>query len=165
MERPTYRTVAPTVCFCNNDKTASCEGGSLVGARFPLDSPADLPAADGRRIIAGMKTTIYHNPRCTKSRQTLALLREHDVKPEIVEYLKTPPDKATIEKLLRQLGLKPADIIRKKEYRALGLAETDDEDELIARIASHPEILERPIVVRGNKARLGRPPENVLEIL
>lgn len=112
-----------------------------------------------------MKTTIYHNPRCTKSRQTLALLREHDVKPEIVEYLKTPPDKATIEKLLRQLGLKPADIIRKKEYRALGLAETDDEDELIARIASHPEILERPIVVRGNKARLGRPPENVLEIL
>ncbi|MEQ8789168.1 MAG: arsenate reductase (glutaredoxin) [Pirellulaceae bacterium] len=112
-----------------------------------------------------MKTTIYHNPRCTKSRQTLALLREHGVEPDIVEYLTTPPDAATIKRLLRRLGLKPADVIRKKEYRALGLKETDDEDELIARIAAHPEILERPIVVRGNTARLGRPPENVLEIL
>lgn len=112
-----------------------------------------------------MKTTIYHNPRCTKSRQTLALLREHGVEPDVVEYLKTPPDAATLKKLLKKLGLAPRDVIRKKEYRALGLPETDDADELIERIAAHPEILERPIVVRGNQARLGRPPENVLEIL
>jgi arsenate reductase len=116
-------------------------------------------------MILGMKTTIYHNPRCTKSRQTLALLREHDVEPEVIEYLKTPPDAATLKKLLKKLGLPPIDVIRKKEYKALGLPDTADADVLIDRIAAHPEILERPIVVRGAQARLGRPPENVLDIL
>jgi arsenate reductase len=111
------------------------------------------------------KVTIYHNPRCTKSRQALALLRDHDVEPEIVEYLKTPPDAKTLAGLLKKLGMKPRELIRKKEYRQLGLPDTEDPDELIGRLAAHPEIMERPIVVCGRKARLGRPPENVLEIL
>lgn len=112
-----------------------------------------------------MKVTIYHNPRCTKSRQTLALLHEQGVEPEIVEYLKDPPDVPTLKKIIKQLGIEPGELIRKKEHKQLGLPATDDADELIARMAEHPEIIERPIVVAGRHARLGRPPENVLEIL
>lgn len=111
------------------------------------------------------KVTIYHNPRCTKSRQTLALLRERGVEPEIVEYLKTPPDEATLIRLIKQLGIEPRALIRKKEYAALNLPDTDDPQQLVARMAEHPEIIERPIVACGGKARLGRPPENVLEII
>lgn len=111
------------------------------------------------------RVTIYHNPRCSKSRQTLDLLRGEGVEPEVVEYLKTPPDAAALRTLLKKLGLSPAEVIRKKEHQALGLPPTDDPDELIARMAAHPEIIERPIVVVGGQARLGRPPENVLEIL
>jgi arsenate reductase len=110
------------------------------------------------------KTTIYHNPRCATSRKTLSLLKENGVEPEVVEYLKTPPDAATLKRLLKQLGIQPAELIRAKEHRALGLPETDDPGELIARMAAHPEIIQRPIVVHGGKARLGRPPEKVLEL-
>ncbi len=111
------------------------------------------------------KVTIYHNPRCTKSRQTLKLLKEQGVEPEVVEYLKTPPDAATLQQLLKKLGLTPAELIRRKEHKALELAETDDPEKLIARMAENPQIIERPIVVCGRKACLGRPPENVLDIL
>ncbi len=111
------------------------------------------------------KITIYHNPRCSKSRETLALLREQNLEPEIVEYLKTPPDEATLRDLLKKLTMKPGDLIRKKEYQALQLPPTEDPEELIARMVAHPEIIERPIVVVGRQARLGRPPETVLEIL
>jgi arsenate reductase len=109
--------------------------------------------------------TIYHNPRCSKSRQTLALLRERGIEPQVVDYLETPPDEKTLRNLLKKLGMAPADLIRKKEHAALGLPPTDDPDELIARMAAHPQIIERPIVVAGKTARLGRPPEQVLEIL
>lgn len=111
------------------------------------------------------KVTIYHNPRCTKSRQTLKLLREQGIEPEVVEYLKDPPDAPTLKRLLKKLGMTPNQLIRKKEYRALGLPATDNPDELVARMVDHPQIVERPIVVKGAKACLGRPPENVLEIL
>lgn len=111
------------------------------------------------------KVTIYHNPRCTKSRQTLALLEEQGVTPKVVEYLKTPPDEATIRGFLKKLGMSAHELIRRKEHRALGLDDTEDEDELVARMHAHPEIIERPIVVRGRNARVGRPPEAVLEIL
>ena len=111
------------------------------------------------------KVIIYHNPRCTKSRQTLQLLQEHNVVPDVIEYLRTPPDAKTIASVLKKLGMKPDQLIRKKEYRALGLDETDDPQELIARMAENPQIIERPIVVCGAKARIGRPPESVLEIL
>lgn len=109
--------------------------------------------------------TIYHNPRCSKSRQTLALLQERGGDVQIIEYLKTPPNAKTIRQLIRKLGVAPGDLIRDKEHRALGLDPTDDPAELIQRMVDHPEILQRPIVVRGDAARIGRPPESVLEIL
>jgi arsenate reductase len=118
-----------------------------------------------RYNVAMKQVTIYHNPRCTKSRETLALLREQGIEPEIVEYLHDPPDAATLRDLLKKLGLQPAALIRKKEHQALNLPPTDDPDELIDRMAAHPEIIERPIVVAGRQARLGRPPEQVLDIL
>lgn len=92
-------------------------------------------------------------------------MRDNGIEPEIVEYLKDPLDTTTIAAICKKLGKKPAEIIRKKEHSALGLAVTDDEAELIQRIADHPEVLQRPIVVNGSQARLGRPPEDVLEIL
>lgn len=109
--------------------------------------------------------TIYHNPRCSKSRQTLALVREQGVEPTVIEYLETPPDAKTLAAVIETLGMEPMELIRKKEYRALELPETSDPAELIARMVAHPEIIERPIVVAGDKACLGRPPESVLEIL
>jgi len=115
-----------------------------------------------------MTVKIYHNPRCSKSRQALQLLREHDVDPEIVEYLKTPPDAAELDQLLDRLGLEPRDLMRRKEpeYRELGLDDPGlSRAQLVAAMADHPKLIERPIVVKGKRARLGRPPEQVLELL
>jgi arsenate reductase len=115
-----------------------------------------------------MKVKIYHNPRCSKSRQTLQLLREHDVEPDIVEYLKTPPSAAELDELLDRLGLEPRDLMRRKEpeYKELGLADPQlTRAQLIRALVEHPKLIERPIVVKGRQARLGRPPERVLEIL
>jgi len=114
-----------------------------------------------------MAVTIYHNPRCGKSRQTLALLRERGIEPAIVEYLKAPPDAATLAELLRKLGIPAASLLRKGEepYKALNLAAETDEARLVAAMAAHPILIERPIVVTGDKAALGRPPEAVLAIL
>ena len=109
--------------------------------------------------------TIYHNPRCSKSRQTLELLQERDLEIKVIEYLKTPPDAKTIHQLSKKLGIAPGDLIRAKEHRDLGLDATADADELIQRMVEHPEIIQRPIVVHGDAARIGRPPKNVLEIL
>ncbi len=111
------------------------------------------------------KVVIYHNPRCSKSRQTLALIRERGIEPEVIEYLNDPPDEAAIARLLKQLGLSAQQLVRPKDARALGLEATEDEQEWIRRMARHPKIIERPIVVVGRRARLGRPPEQVLEIL
>ncbi|MDP6443582.1 MAG: arsenate reductase (glutaredoxin) [Pirellulaceae bacterium] len=111
------------------------------------------------------QVTIYHNPRCSKSRQTLALLEEQGADISIVEYLQDPLDAAEIGELLKQLGVGAAELIRQKEHAALGLPATADEAELIERMAANPQIIERPIVVHRGRARLGRPPEKVLEIL
>ena len=108
--------------------------------------------------------TIYHNPRCSKSRQTLALLEEQGIAPTVVEYLNTPPDAATLRGLLKKLGLGPRDVLRKKEAAEAGIADLDG-DALIEAMVANPITIERPIVVKGNQARLGRPPEQVLEIL
>ncbi|HED15642.1 MAG TPA: arsenate reductase (glutaredoxin) [Gammaproteobacteria bacterium] len=115
-----------------------------------------------------MSTTIYHNPRCSKSRQTLELLKEQGIEPTIIEYLKTPPDYATLDKLLQQLGLEPHQLMRtgEAEYKELKLAaETLSRQELIKIMVDHPKLIERPIVVSGKRAALGRPPTKVLEIL
>lgn len=112
--------------------------------------------------------TIYHNPRCSKSRQTLALLEEHGVTPDVVLYLETPPSKKQLGGLLKKLGLSARELLRKGEddYKALGLANTGiTESALLQAMVSHPKLIERPIVVRGDRAVLGRPPENVLELI
>lgn len=111
---------------------------------------------------------IYHNPRCSKSRETLELLRRRGLEPEIVEYLKDPPDERTLDQLLRQLGLEPRELMRQKEdrYAELGLDQSaHTREELIRLMVKNPILIERPIVVCGGRARLGRPPERVLEIL
>jgi arsenate reductase (glutaredoxin) len=112
--------------------------------------------------------TIYHNPRCSKSRATLELLRERGYAPRIVEYIQTPPSPAEIERLLALLGLEPRDVMRRdeSEYADLGLGDTKlTRRQLVAAIAAHPKLLQRPIVVAGGRAAIGRPPEAVLAIL
>jgi arsenate reductase len=113
-------------------------------------------------------TTIYHNPRCSKSRATLELLVNHGIEPTVVLYLEQPPDAETLKSITRQLDCSISDIIRKgeEEYTALGLAKSAlTEDELVKIVAQNPKLLERPIVVNNGKAAIGRPPENVLSIL
>ena len=115
-----------------------------------------------------MDVTIYHNPRCSKSRATLKLLRQRGIAPDIVEYLKTPPDAATLDGLLTRLGLEPREAMRRKEapYRENGLDDPGlSRDALIAAMVADPILIERPIVVAGGKAAIGRPPEAVLDIL
>jgi arsenate reductase len=110
--------------------------------------------------------TIYHNPRCTKSRETLALLEKKGVKAEIVEYLKTPPDKATLKKLLKMLGKSPRELLRAKEAAEAGLDKPGLTDEqVLDGMVKNPIVIERPIVVSGGRAAIGRPPESVLKIL
>lgn len=115
-----------------------------------------------------MSITIYHNPRCAKSRETLALLEEKGIKPNIVEYLKTPPTAAELKRIVKKLGLKPRDILRQSEplYCELGLRDAElGDDALIEMMVKNPILIERPIVVHGDRAALGRPPARVLGIL
>jgi arsenate reductase (glutaredoxin) len=115
-----------------------------------------------------MKATIYHNPRCSKSRQTLALLEEKGIDIEIIEYLQTSPDKQTLSKILGQLGIAPSALIRKGEsiFKELNLAnKIDDDNALLDAMVKNPILIERPIVLANDKASIGRPPESVLEIL
>jgi len=115
-----------------------------------------------------MQTVIWHNPRCSKSRQTLALLRERGLNPKIVEYLKTPPSAEEIDRALRLLGRAPREIMRRNEseYAENGLDDSAlTREQLIAAMITHPKLIERPIVLHEGRAALGRPPEAVLEIL
>ncbi len=111
---------------------------------------------------------IYHNPRCGKSRQTLALIEEAGIDPEVIEYLKTPPTAEELDAILKKLKMEPQELMRKGEaiYKELNLAERElSRDEAIAVMLEHPKLIERPIVVQGRKAVMGRPPENVKELL
>ncbi|MBZ4069719.1 arsenate reductase (glutaredoxin) [Escherichia fergusonii] len=112
---------------------------------------------------------IYHNPRCSKSRETLSLLKENGVDAEVVLYLETPADGKTLRELLQMLGMSSArELMRQKEdlYKELNLADSSlSEDALIQAMVDHPKLMERPIVVTNGKARIGRPPEQVLEIV
>ncbi len=115
-----------------------------------------------------MTVTIYHNPRCSKSRQTLALLRERGLEPRIINYLEDPPGEEELRDILALLGMAPRDLMRKKEsaYRAHNLDAPDlSAAQLTAAMVAHPILIERPIVLANGKAALGRPPEQVLEIL
>lgn len=114
-----------------------------------------------------MNWTIYHNPRCSKSRQTLAILRENGIEPEIVEYLKEVPSAEDLKLILAKLNIQPTDLLRKNEavykasYKGLNL----NDDEWIDAMVEHPKLIERPIVLHGNTGVLGRPPENVLDLI
>jgi len=111
---------------------------------------------------------IYHNPRCSKSRQTLQLLEERNLEPEVVEYLKTPPSREELEQILGMLGLEPRQLMRTKEaeYTDLGLDDPSlSRDQLLEAMVSNPKLIERPIVINNGKAAIGRPPETVLDIL
>jgi arsenate reductase len=115
-----------------------------------------------------MSVKIFHNPRCSKSRQTLGLLQEQGEEPTIIEYLKTPPSAKELDAILRQLGLEPRELMRRKEpeYKAAGLDNPDlTRDELIQAMVDQPKLIERPIVIKDNRAILGRPPEKVLDLL
>ena len=112
-----------------------------------------------------MRVTIYHNPKCSKSCQTLALLQENGIEPEVVEYMSTPLNAAELKSVLSKLGLGPRDILRSKEAKEEGIEQLLDGNDIIAAITTHPRAMQRPIVVKGDKAVIGRPPENVLEIL
>lgn len=115
-----------------------------------------------------MDVTIYHNPKCTKSRATLQLLEARGIRPTVIEYLKTPPTKAEMERILALLNLEPRALMRKKEPE-YSEANLDDpgltRDTLIIAMLQRPKLIERPIVLANGKAAIGRPPENVLEIL
>lgn len=112
--------------------------------------------------------TLYHNPRCSKSRAALELLQARGLEPIIVRYLETPPDAATLQALLGKLGISARTLLRtgEEEYKTLDLADaTLGEEALVQAMAKHPKLIERPILVNGERAVIGRPPENVLEIL
>ncbi|MEM9659237.1 MAG: arsenate reductase (glutaredoxin) [Planctomycetota bacterium] len=110
---------------------------------------------------------IWHNPRCSKSRATMALLREHGIEPEVVRYLEDTPSAKAIERVLETLGVPPRLLMRTKEtkYRQMGLAEEQSDEALIAAMVANPVLIERPIVICGKRAAIGRPPENALKAL
>ncbi|MET0339943.1 MAG: arsenate reductase (glutaredoxin) [Polyangiales bacterium] len=116
--------------------------------------------------MATQKVRLYHNPRCSKSREVLALLRERGIEPEIVDYLKTPPSADEVEALLATLGVAPHGLVRTKEsaYAASGLGPNSTAREVADAIAREPVLLERPVVVVGQKGAIGRPVENVLAL-
>jgi len=112
-------------------------------------------------------TTIYHNPRCSKSRQTLALLQEQGIEPDIIEYLTSPPSEAELDGILTKLGMEPEALMRKgeDEYKQHFKGRDLSRAEMITLMVQYPKVIERPVVVNGSKAAVGRPPESVLEIL
>lgn len=112
--------------------------------------------------------TIYHNPRCSKSRQALSLLEARGIKTDIVLYLESPPDVKTLKSVLKKLGITARELLRKgeDEYKQLKLDNTAlTESDLVSAMCAHPRLIERPIVINGNLAVIGRPPENILAIL
>ncbi len=115
-----------------------------------------------------MSVTIFHNPRCSKSRQTLSLIQEKNIDINIIEYLKTPPDISQLKQILKKLGYEPRQLMRKSEqiYKDLDLGnENKTAEDLIIAMTQNPILIERPIVLSGEKAAIGRPPESVLNIL
>lgn len=111
---------------------------------------------------------LYHNPRCSKSRGALELLRERGIEPQVIHYLETPPDAASLRGLVERLGIAPRALLRRgeDEYARLGLDDPSlDDDRIIAAMAEHPRLIERPVLVRGDRAVIGRPPEKILDLL
>ncbi len=115
-----------------------------------------------------MKVVIYHNPNCSKSRDALNLLKQHDIEPEVIEYMKTPPDKSKIAEILVSLGLSARELMRtgEPEYKRNRLDNPDlSTDQLLDALVTHPVLIQRPIVLANGRACIGRPPEKIMEIL
>lgn len=117
--------------------------------------------------MAKTPVRIYHNPRCSKSREALALLRERGIEPQIVEYLTHPPSAAQLEALIAKLGMKPEALVRKGEaiYKEKFAGKSLSDAEWLEALATHPILIERPIAIKDSRAVVGRPPERVLELL
>jgi arsenate reductase (glutaredoxin) len=133
--------------------------------RYPANT---TPRQAESAMLASVNVTIYHNPKCSKSRRALELIRGRGIEPTIIEYLEQPPSASELEDLLKKLGLEPRALIRTGEadYEASGLAApTLTREQLVAGLAAHPRLIERPLVVNGSRAVVGRPPEKVLELL
>jgi len=113
------------------------------------------------------KVTIWHNPRCSKSRKAVALLEEQGVEADVLKYLDTPPSKEELQELLKMLGISARELMRTKEaiYKELDLKNENDEDKLIEAMVANPKLIERPIVIKDGKAAIGRPIENIIELL
>ncbi len=113
------------------------------------------------------KVIIYHNPRCSKSRNAVALLEEQGVEAEVVKYLDNPPSREELKAILDMLGLSAKGLMRSKEtlYKELGINEINDEDMLIGLMVANPKLIERPIVIKDGKAAIGRPIENIIELI
>lgn len=112
--------------------------------------------------------TLFHNPRCSKSREALKLLEEHGARINLVEYVEAPPDEMTLREVVRKLGMRPKDVVRRGEavFKTLALADMiEDDDAVIRAVLSEPILLERPIAIVGERACIGRPPERVLDLL
>jgi len=117
--------------------------------------------------MATENITIWHNPRCSKSREALKLLQEEGIEPKIYKYLNELPSKEEIKEILSMLGLKPREIMRTKEsiYKELGLKDVEDDEKLIEAMVEHPRLIERPIVIKDGKAVIGRPSQRVIELI
>lgn len=143
----------------------AAQARQLIDLRFMYNSRLPASTLNGRK---NTMVTIYHNPRCSKSRQTLAILEENGIEAEVIEYLNTPPDAATLKVILQKLGMSARELLRKGEdaYKEndLGRPELSD-DKLIDYMVRFPKLIQRPIVIKGDKAVLGRPPENVQELI
>jgi arsenate reductase len=134
------------------------------GAALPKQRPTRWPRPQ-EKDHRTMSVTLYHNPRCSKSRATLALLQEKGIEPTIVEYLKTPPTVAELTAVLAKLGMTPKELVRSKEAKEAGLNLEAADQDLIAAMVANPSVIERPVVITQTQARIGRPPESVLDIL
>lgn len=113
------------------------------------------------------KVAIWHNPRCSKSREALSILEQHECEKDIIKYLEVSPDKSQIVQILKMLGITPRELMRTKEdiYKELGLQKEEDETKLIEAMVLHPKLIERPIVIKGDKAIIARPPSLVKDFL
>jgi arsenate reductase len=139
---------------------------AAVGVSLLYSRTRALPVARSIKGRAAMlEMTIYHNPRCAKSRETLHILEQHGVAPNIVLYMDSPPKVSELRALLKKLDMQPADLLRAKDARDAGIDRAAPANTLLSAMAHNPRLIERPIVVCGERAVLGRPPENVLALL
>ncbi len=167
--RDNVKSVVPAVRLCNR---ASILSNPLTNCFQPNSLPRGCQQMAihpfFQENIPSMTITLYHNPRCSKSRQALELLREHGTEPNVIEYLRTPPSREQLKDILQLLGIGPRALLRRgeEEYAALNLDNPAlSDDAVIDAMVSHPKLIERPIFIHDGKAIIGRPPERVLEIL